>query len=248
MQRRAHESTSGVPVQWPVSVVQKPLGLRQSEKIPSKNFWVQRLEMAKQMKNIRQQRADERDKAAQIFTWCMVVAMHQEEGIGATRLERACNEMHEFQQRYRTKILTENRKSATDAMREDLKGICDFEVRLPQTKAPRNRREEQLRMAQNEGAEIAWLVMAATTHLTFGFGKERLARCSEQALQEELKINDMRESKDHILPGGSAEAQRADMLRAMEAVSAKMAAERGITRQPLAVLSQSEISRRMSAI
>lgn len=42
------------------------------------------------MKNIRQQRADERDKAAQIFTWCMVVAMHQEEGIGATRLERAC--------------------------------------------------------------------------------------------------------------------------------------------------------------
>lgn len=120
--------------------------------------------------------------------------------------------------------------------------------------------------------------MAATTHLTFGFGKERLARlkqetldnyrqyigwveqdgeayamellrrCSEQALQEELKINDMRESKDRILPGGSAEAQRADMLRAMEAVSAKMAAERGITRQPLAVLSQNEISRRMKAI
>lgn len=115
------------------------------------------------MKNIRQQRADERDKTAQIFTWCMVVAMHQEEGIGATRLERACNEMHEFQQRYKIKILTENRKSATDAMREDLKGICDFEVRLPQTKAPRNRKEEQLRMAQNEGAEIAWLVMAATT-------------------------------------------------------------------------------------
>lgn len=208
----------------------------------------------------------------------MVVAMHQEEGIGATRLERACNEMHEFQQRYKTKILTKNRKSATDAMREDLKGICDFEVRLPQTKAPRNRKEEQLRMAQNEGAEIAWLVMAATTHLTFGFGKERLARlkretldnyrqyigwveqdgeayamellrrCSEQALQEELKVNDMRESKNHILPGGFAETQSADMLRAMEAVSAKMAAERGIKRVPLAVLSQSEVTRRMKSI
>lgn len=134
------------------------------------------------MKNIRQQRADERDKTAQIFTWCMVVAMHQEEGIGATRLERACNEMHEFQQRYKTKILTETRKSATDAMREDLKDICDFEIRLPQTKAPRNRREEQIRMAQNEGAEIAWLVMAATTHLTFGFGKERLARLKRETL------------------------------------------------------------------
>lgn len=68
------------------------------------------------------------------------------------------------------------------AVREDLKGICDFEVRLPQTKAPRNRREEQLRMAQNEGAEIAWLVMAATTHLTFGFGKERLARLKQETL------------------------------------------------------------------
>ena len=52
MQRRAHESTSGVPVQWPVSVVQKPLGLRQSEKIPSNNFRVQRLEMAKQMLSV----------------------------------------------------------------------------------------------------------------------------------------------------------------------------------------------------
>ena len=120
--------------------------LQQNKKALGKNFGVQRLEMAKQMKNIRQQRADERDKTAQIFTWCMVVAMHQEEGIGATRLERACNEMHEFQQRYKTKILTENRKNATDAMREDLKGICDFEIRLPQTKAPRNRREEQIRI------------------------------------------------------------------------------------------------------
>jgi hypothetical protein len=191
-------------VQWPVSVVQKPLGLRQSEKIPSKNFRVQRLEMAKQMKNIRQQRADERDKAAQIFTWCMVVAMHQEEGIGATRLERACNEMHEFQQRYRTKILTENRKSATDAMREDLKGICDFEVRLPQTKAPRNRREEQLRMAQNEGAEIAWLVMAATTHLTFGFGKERLARLKQETLDNYRQYIGWVEQDGEALCNGTA--------------------------------------------
>lgn len=52
----------------------------------------------------------------------------------------------------------------------------------------------------------------------------------------------------HILPGGFAETQSADMLRAMEAVSAKMAAERGIKRVPLAVLSQSEVTRRMKSI
>ena len=122
------------------------------------------------MKDIRQQCVDEQDKAAQIFTWCMVVAMHQEEGIGATRLNRACNEMRAFQARYKSKIDSGNRRKATEAMRDVLRGICDFTVRLPQNRAPRNYREERLRMAQDEGAEIAWLVMAATAHLTFGFG------------------------------------------------------------------------------
>lgn len=56
------------------------------------------------MKDIRQQCVDEQDKAAQIFTWCMVVAMHQEEGIGATRLTRACNEMRAFHYKPATKV------------------------------------------------------------------------------------------------------------------------------------------------
>lgn len=134
------------------------------------------------MKDIRQQCVDEQDKAAQIFTWCMVVAMHQKEGIGATRLTRACNEMRAFQARYKSKIDSGNRRKATEAMRDVLRGICDFTVRLPQNRAPRNYREERLRMAQDDGAEIAWLVMAATAHLTFGFGKERLARLKKEAI------------------------------------------------------------------
>lgn len=67
-------------------------------------------------------------------------------------------------------------------MRENLKGICDFEVRLPVDRAPRGRREEQLRMASNQGAEIAWLVMAATCHETFGYGKDRLARLKQNSM------------------------------------------------------------------
>lgn len=73
-------------------------------------------------------------------------------------------------------------KNATDAMRENLKGICDFEVRLPVDRAPRGRREEQLRMASNQGAEIAWLVMAATCHETFGYGRDRLARLKQNSM------------------------------------------------------------------
>lgn len=230
------------------------------------------------MKDIRQQCVDEQDKAAQIFTWCMVVAMHQEEGIGATRLARACNEMWTFQARYKSKIDSGNRRKVAEAMRDVLKGICDFTVRLPQNRAPRNYREERLRMARDEGAEIAWLVMAATAHLTFGFGKERLERlkkeaiddyrqyigwvktdgedcaeewlkrCVEQALQEELEVNDIQSGSHPPKLYYSSGVDVEDMIRVMSAVSAKMATERGIKRVPLAVLSQNEISRRMSAI
>ena len=89
---------------------------------------------------------------------------------------------------------------------------------------------------RNEGTRIA----LDRKELLGVLGRVKLAR-SADAKEKSVLVMDLE-------PGGSAEAQRADMLRAMEAVSAKMAAERGITRQPLAVLSQNEISRRMKAI
>ena len=140
--------------------------------------------MENMSKDIKQQRMNARDEASQLFCWCIVTAMNQKEGIGAERLQRACNEMQAFQARYKSKIDSGNRRTATEAMRDDLREICDFTVRLPQNRAPRNHREEQLRVAQDEGAEIAWLVMAATAHLTFGFGKERLARLKKGAMDD----------------------------------------------------------------
>lgn len=86
--------------------------------------------------NIRQEREDQRDRSAQLFMWCIVVSMHQDDGIGASRLLRACNEMDAFEKKYQTAILYGSSKTATDAMRENLKGICDFEVRLPVDRAP----------------------------------------------------------------------------------------------------------------
>lgn len=40
----------------------------------------------------------------QVFCWCIVAAMHQNEGIGANRLMKACNEMEEFEAKYATAI------------------------------------------------------------------------------------------------------------------------------------------------
>ena len=72
--------------------------------------------------NIRQEREDQRDRSAQLFMWCIVVSMHQDDGIGASRLLRACNEMDAFEKKYQTAILYGSSKNATDAMRENLKG------------------------------------------------------------------------------------------------------------------------------
>lgn len=77
-------------------------------------------------KEIKQQRMNARDEASQLFCWCIVTAMNQKEGIGAERLRRACNEMQAFQARYKSKIDSGNRRTATEAMRDDLREICDL--------------------------------------------------------------------------------------------------------------------------
>lgn len=44
--------------------------------------------------NIQQEREDQRDRSAQLFMWYIVVSMHQDDGIGASRLLRACLNLH----------------------------------------------------------------------------------------------------------------------------------------------------------
>lgn len=86
--------------------------------------------------NFNQERIDARDYAMQVFCWCIVAAMHQNEGIGANRLMKACNEMEEFEAKYATAIRYGGREAATGAMRKDLTGLCDLDIRLPVLKAP----------------------------------------------------------------------------------------------------------------
>lgn len=73
-----------------------------------------------------------------------------------------------------------------------------------------------------------------------------LKRCVEAALQEELTVLD--HSHDAPTYGQKIEAERYENIAAISQVASNMAAERGVKRVPLAVLSQSEISRRMKAI
>lgn len=220
--------------------------------------------------NFNQERIDARDYAMQVFCWCIVAAMHQNEGIGANRLMKACNEMEEFEAKYATAIRYGGREAATDAMRKDLTGLCDLDIRLPVLKAPRNRREEQLRMARDQGGKIAWLVMAATCRTTFKFGKDRLTRllneslanyrqflewdaedheyavnklCRivEQALQEELKVADESKRTEFLSVSGITPHDYGEIMTAVHLARK----DRSV---PIAVLSQSEIDRRMGKL
>lgn len=220
--------------------------------------------------DFKQERIDARDYAMQVFCWCIIAAMHQNEGIGASRLMKACNEMEEFEARYAGAIRYGGKNAATEAMRKDLSCLCELDIRLPVLKAPRGHKEEQLRMARDEGGRTAWLVMAATCRATFNFGKERLARllknsldnyrqyiewdaedheyakhklCKivEQALQEELKVADEDHRSEFLSVSGVSPIDYGKILTEIH-----LARKSGNV--PLAVLSSKEIERRMSAL
>lgn len=228
-------------------------------------------------KNIETERIRARDDAAQILCWCIIIALNQNEGIGAMRLERACREMKTFEDSYRMKIRATGRRKATEAMQDSLEGICDFDVILPRLKFPKNRREEQIRMAENEGARIAWLVMAAAVHSTFGFGKDRLARlkkeslenysqyvgweneagkdyaleqirrCASAAIGEELFVNDCTSAPDNKLPK-EREIDPAIVLKISSVLSSRKAQRSGVKKVPLMVMSEAAAQKEIAKV
>lgn len=219
-----------------------------------------------------------RDTAAQVFSWCVVIAMNQEEGIGVQRLERACNDMKLFEESYKTKIEQAGRKTATEAMRAMLDGICDLDIFLPVLKYPRNRREEQIRAAENTGARIAWLVMASTARKSFMFGKERLdrlkseslanyrqyiewkadagedyaleqiRRCASVAIREELTVADCTDQKPTFSTASKRSLANSDMAAIVSTISSNIAKRNGVSRVPLLVLSEAAVQKELGSI
>ena len=225
-------------------------------------------------KSIYEKRIKARNDAAQIFCWCVVIALNQEEGIGSERLERACNEMKAFEDKFKNMVQSSGRKTASTEMEKLLDGVCDTSIILPSLRYPKNRFNEQIRMAENEGGQIAWLVMACAARATFGFGKDRLARlkkesldnyrqyiewkesagetyaleqirrCASTALRETLYISDTRNDE----PPTRVSVRENDPISALavsSAVSANLARKKGVKNVPLLVLSQDEAQKQV---
>lgn len=124
--------------------------------------------------------------------------------------------------------------------------------------------------ARDQGGKIAWLVMAATCRTTFKFGKDRLTRllneslanyrqflewdaedheyavnklCRivEQALQEELKVADESKRTEFLSVSGITPHDYGEIMTAVHLARK----DRSV---PIAVLSQSEIDRRMGKL
>lgn len=166
------------------------------------------------------QKMDETKTAAsQLTCWCVLIALHQNFGVGAERLNRMTDKLYELQEASISTMMSQGTRAA-DKQREGwLQGKAALAFQLPLLRAPRGRTEQQLRMAADDAASIAWQLYAAACIKVLGYGQERMERlrqasrencrqyltwaaddpdwamenvkrCAENALKEELRIVD----------------------------------------------------------
>lgn len=170
------------------------------------------------MKTFKQQMEETREAVSQITCWCLTVAAHQEFGIGSVRQDRLIERINQLEE-INIHTMMQKGTRAADREREGwLRGFAPMEFTVPMLRAPRGRKEQQLRMAGNEAASISWQLFAAACIDVLGFGAERmeklraegwknyqqfnawahedgldvameqLKRCAEAAIREDLKI------------------------------------------------------------
>lgn len=133
---------------------------------------------------------DTRQAVSQIVCWCTTIALHQEFGVGKTRLERITERMHKLENRNTEVIMTPDingrpSKDKAEAIRESwLAGYVSSDYRIPMVRAPRGRKEQQYRMAGDRAAKIAWQIYAKAVIDVLHYGPERL-----ELLRKESRAN-----------------------------------------------------------
>ena len=117
-----------------------------------------------------------RSSVAEIVGWCLVVALNQEMGIGAKRLNRCAEAAIRIQEQYISVIDAKGLQCAMSQMQKDVADLCDTNFRVPLRRSARNRREQQLRIAGDQAATIEWCIWARAAHEVLGLGPKRLAQ------------------------------------------------------------------------
>ena len=129
-----------------------------------------------------------RSDVGQIVMWCGVIALHQRYGIGPSRQDRLGKAVEEDS-------LIAQRAGLTWMMREIHQNLVEvlpaeeLEFRVPMLRAPKNRKEQQLAMAGNQAATMAWMILARGVRREFGFGAGRLHQLREDILENYRQFN-----------------------------------------------------------
>lgn len=135
-----------------------------------------------------QEMEDTRSDVGQIVMWCGVIALHQRYGIGPSRQDRLGKAVEEDS-------LIAQRAGLTWMMREIRQNLAEvlpaeeLEFRVPMLRAPKNRKEQQLAMAGNQAATVAWLLLARGVRRELGFGQSRLHQLREDIMENYRQLN-----------------------------------------------------------
>lgn len=130
-----------------------------------------------------------RGATAQITCWCITIALHQEFGVGADRLNRIQNDLEKIQDLYAGKLAEGGSKAADEWLRGQIGDSGPLEFRVPVLRAPRSRKEQQLRMAGDSSASIAWQIYELAIMHVLRYGKIRLTRLLDESRKNYAQVN-----------------------------------------------------------
>ena len=138
---------------------------------------------------------DTRQAVGQIVCLCTTIALHQEFGVGKTRLERIKARIDELENQNTEVIMTPDAngrpsKDKAEAIRENwLAGCVSSDYRIPMVRMPRGRKEQQYRMAGDRAAKIAWQIYAKAVIDVLHYGPDRLERLRKESHANYEQLN-----------------------------------------------------------
>ena len=137
----------------------------------------------KRKKSPWEERRSTREAVGQIASWCLIIALHQTEGVGRERLERVSGVVSGIQCEIAAIIDEEGTEAGIRALQKRLEGIGPTEMRVPVNRGVKTRREQELRAVADQVATTAWCCFALGIHEVLGFGQARLERLHHNTVE-----------------------------------------------------------------
>ena len=92
----------------------------------------------KRKKSPWEERRSTREAVGQIASWCLIIALHQTEGVGRERLERVSGVVSGIQCEIAAIIDEEGTEAGIRALQKRLEGIGPTEMRVPVNRGVKN--------------------------------------------------------------------------------------------------------------